>query len=60
MTDKSELIAYRGNLDSDDNLDYSHLTTFRYWENQEDLVDMYYDKFTKFWDGEKFEYIQNY
>jgi len=56
----SEFIAYRGNLDSDDNLDYSHLTTFRYWQNQEDLVDLYYDKFEKFWDGEQFEYIQNY
>ena len=55
----SEFIAYRGNLDSDDNLDYSHLTTFRYWQNQEDLVDLYYDKFEKFWDGEQFEYIQN-
>ena len=56
-----DFITFRGNLDYDDELDYSHITTFRYWdEGQRESCDEDYDKFEKFWDGEEFEYIKNY
>ena len=58
--DVSELIAYSGNMDYDEDVDYSHLTTFRYWHGQEEQVDHYYEQFEKFWSGEQFEYVKNY
>ncbi len=57
----NEFITFRGNLDYDDDNDYSHITTFRYWDTGEQkYCDEDYVLFDKFWEGEEFEYVQNY
>jgi len=58
---KKEFVTFRGNLDYDDDGDYSHITVFRYWDSSEEkYCDEHYTEFEKFWEGEEFEYIQNY
>jgi len=60
--ENNEFITFRGNLDYDDeNNDYSRITTFRYWDSSEQkYCDDDYETFEKFWEGDEFEYVQNY
>lgn len=56
-----DFITFQGNIDYKDELDYSSITTFRYWDDgQREFCNRHYDKFEKFWEGEEFEYIKNY
>jgi superfamily II DNA or RNA helicase len=56
-----EFITFRGNLDYDENTDYSRITTYRYWDSSEEkYCNEDYAAFERFWEGDKFEYVKNY
>ena len=57
-----EFITFRGNLDYDnDEREYSSITVYKYWDSSvEKYCDRDYQEFENFWEGEEFEYIQNY
>ena len=55
-------ITFRGNLDYDnDEREYSSITVYKYWDSSvAKYCDRDYQEFENFWEGEEFEYIQNY